>query len=75
MPAKVPHFRRIMRDIREKIRTGELKPGDHLPTTEKLAEEYRVSPPTVRKAIDMLLELGVLDSRQGVAVWVAEKRE
>lgn len=73
VPSLEPHYRRIMRVIRERIASGEYAPGDKLPSTERLREEFDVSAPTVRKAIDILAETGEVAGRQGDAVYVADK--
>ncbi|GGL88137.1 MULTISPECIES: GntR family transcriptional regulator [Micromonospora] len=70
-----PLWRRIRREIQAKIAAGVLKPGDKLPTTRELAEQYDTSGVTVRKAIDILLEAGVLEGRQGVGVFVTDTRD
>jgi GntR family transcriptional regulator len=70
-----PLWRRIRREIQAKIAAGILKPGDKLPTTKELAEQYDTSGVTVRKAIDLLIEAGVLEGRQGVGVFVADRPE
>ncbi|MEV4467380.1 GntR family transcriptional regulator [Micromonospora echinofusca] len=67
-----PLWRRIRREIQAKVDAGILKPGDKLPTTKELAEQYETSGVTVRKAIDLLIEAGILEGRQGVGVFVAD---
>ncbi|MDG4829354.1 GntR family transcriptional regulator [Solwaraspora sp. WMMD1047] len=49
------------------------KPGEKLPTTRELADQYETSGVTVRKAVELLIEAGVLEGRQGIGVFVAEK--
>lgn len=71
MPA-VPYYRQIIDDIKGQIASGELAPGDAIMSTRQLAARYEVAPSTVRSAISILLETGVLTSRQGVGVFVAE---
>lgn len=68
-----PFYRQIANAIEADITAGRLKPGQKLPTTRELAEQYRHSPGTVRKAIDVLVAAGVLRGHQGVAVYVAER--
>ncbi|MEU0198404.1 MULTISPECIES: winged helix-turn-helix domain-containing protein [unclassified Streptomyces] len=46
--------------LRERIRTGELKPGDRLPTQAELAEEFGVERGAVRQALRALQEDGLL---------------
>lgn len=50
----------IADSLRERIRTGELKPGDRLPTQADLAEEFGVERGAVRQALRALQEDGLL---------------
>jgi DNA-binding GntR family transcriptional regulator len=65
-------YHAIMEDIQARIAGGEWPPGFQLPPSRVLAEQYRVSIGTVRRATDNLKLLGVLEGHQGVAVFVAE---
>lgn len=40
----------LMEDLREKILSGEVKPGEKIPSENQLSSEYEVSRQTVRKA-------------------------
>ncbi|TNH21445.1 GntR family transcriptional regulator [Micromonospora orduensis] len=71
--AYVPTYRRIIADLRTAIDRGVLKPGEKIPTTKELAVKYDTSHVTVRKAVEILIEAGVLEGRQGLGVYVAEK--
>ncbi|WP_245603481.1 winged helix-turn-helix domain-containing protein [Salinispora cortesiana] len=53
------------------IKAGILKPGDKLPSTRELADQYETSPATVCKSIDIFIESGELLGRQGMGVFVA----
>lgn len=68
----VPLWRQVADDIRRRIDRGLLKPGDKLPTTKELADQYETSPGTVRKAVDILIATGVLRGHQGLGVFVPE---
>lgn len=50
----VPRYRTIEAVLRDQIFSGELHEGDQVPTEEKLARTYRVSRPTVRRALGVL---------------------
>jgi GntR family transcriptional regulator len=75
MAPYVPLWRRIRQEIQGKIDAGILRPGDKLPTTRELADQYETSGVTVRKAVELLIEAGVLEGRQGIGVFVAERPE
>ncbi len=55
------------------IISGELKPGDLLPSEGQLAESFRVGRGTVREAKKMLTSVGVFEERRGQGTFVATK--
>jgi GntR family transcriptional repressor for pyruvate dehydrogenase complex len=56
----------IVAQIRGFIASGELKPGDQLPSERELAERFRVSRASIREALTALQVLGILErSRSG----------
>lgn len=57
--------------LRERIRSGDLRPGDQLPYTQVLMAEYGVSRSTVYEALRKLTEEKLIVGRQGVARYVA----
>ncbi|MCM0675008.1 winged helix-turn-helix domain-containing protein [Micromonospora phytophila] len=73
MPTAQPSFRRIVDEIVEKIRTGELKPGDKLPSTSELADMYGVSNNTAYRALVILHDRNLIIGQQGRGTYVAER--
>jgi DNA-binding GntR family transcriptional regulator len=63
----------IVAEIKARIDSGEWEPGYRLPSIAQLAKHYECSAEPVRWALDRLVGLGYLDSRQGVGFFVAEK--
>ncbi|WP_217998019.1 GntR family transcriptional regulator [Nocardia paucivorans] len=62
-------------DIRRRIGTGKLKPGEKLPPETVLATEHRVSVPTVRQAMGVLRAEGLIESRHGIGTFVRAPRQ
>ena len=58
-------YRTLADQLREEIRTQEWKAGRRLPTEAELSERFSVSRQTVRRALQLLAEEGVVQSRQG----------
>lgn len=58
-------FEEAVEQIAEKIRAGDVTPGDRLPSERDLAAQMRISRPTVREAVKVLAEAGVLEVRRG----------
>ena len=65
-------FEVIAEALRERIRTGELKPGDALPTQAVLMAEFGVSSLSVQKAMALLKRDGYAISRPGKGAFVAQ---
>lgn len=53
-------YRQIAAQLRERIESGELAPGQRIPTETELVEEYEVARSTVRRAIRLLREEGLI---------------
>lgn len=70
-----PIGRQIVDAVRMKIATGDLEPGDQLPSVRGLAQQLMVNPNTVAKAYADLTAEGWLDSRQGLGLYVAPARQ
>ena len=54
----------------EKIKSGELKPGDRVPSVTELVETYNVSHSTARRALAKLKDMGLTDTVPGYATFV-----
>lgn len=52
--------------LRQKIRTGELSPGQPTPSGPALADEYKVSRYTADRALDMLAAEGLVQRVSGI---------
>ncbi len=66
-------YLQIVRQVRYLAATGRLAIGEQLPPVRKLAEELLVNPNTVARAYRELETAGVIVSRRGSGVFIAEK--
>ena len=68
-------FEEAVEQIAEKVKSGELHVGDRLPSERDLAAQMRISRPTLREAVKVLAEAGVLEVRRGQAggIFVASR--
>lgn len=62
----------IVEQLEAMILEGALQPGERLPAERTLAEQFGVSRPSLREAIQKLAAKGLLTSRQGGGTYVAE---
>jgi DNA-binding GntR family transcriptional regulator len=65
---------KIINDLTEKIESGELGPGDQLPSTADLRAQYGVSITVVRGAINWLKARGMVEGMSGLGVFVTEQK-
>lgn len=64
-------YRAIADELRERIESGELGAGSLLPSESRLSATHGVSRVTVRKALELLRDEGLIDARQGFGWFVA----
>mgnify|MGYP001075740492 FL=1 len=62
----------VSRQIEQLILRGILRPGERLPSERDLAERLGVSRPSLREAVSDLSEKGLLTSRAGAGIYVAD---
>jgi GntR family transcriptional regulator, transcriptional repressor for pyruvate dehydrogenase complex len=65
-------YEEIVRQVIDKIKSGELKPGDRLPTERDLAVELNVSRTAIREALRSMELMGLIDSRVGGGTFIKE---
>lgn len=62
----------VVRQIEQLILRGILRPGERLPSERELSDRLGVSRPSLREALAELQEAGLLTSRAGAGVYVAD---
>ena len=67
-----PIYTQIVEQVRQQVLSGELKPGDQLPTVRALALELRVNFNTVARAYRLLDEAGIISTQQGRGTYILE---
>jgi DNA-binding GntR family transcriptional regulator len=65
-----PAYLHIANAIADRIGAGAYRSGDQLPTEAQLRAEFGVSPMTVRRAINILLDRGLVTTTQGKGTFV-----
>ncbi len=68
-----PLYQQLRCSLRNAIEQDLLSPDEALPAERDLADEFQVSRITVRKAIDGLVEEGLIDRRHGAGTFVAAR--
>ncbi|PKO12663.1 MAG: hypothetical protein CVU39_22820 [Chloroflexi bacterium HGW-Chloroflexi-10] len=60
-----PAYNQLVNILRRKIAAGEYRPGDRLPSEAELCNLYQVSTITARRAIKILVEQDIAETRKG----------
>lgn len=66
-----PAYLQLANILRKQISEGVFRPGDQLPSESQLCRRYAISPMTVRRAINLLADQGVVHTAQGRGTFVA----
>lgn len=72
LPAKGPRRLALYRALRGLIESGQMKPGDKLPTTRDIAGRFGISRGAAVAAYEMLVADGFAEARVGAGTYVAE---
>jgi GntR family transcriptional regulator len=70
--SRIPIYRQLIEQVRRGIARGSLRPGVRLPSVRVLSRELVVNPNTVARAYTELEREGMLHTRQGLGVFIAE---
>jgi DNA-binding GntR family transcriptional regulator len=70
-PGRTVRYRAIADDLRRQVEAGDFAAGRVLPSEADLSASYGASRVTVRRALEVLRDEGLLDARQGFGWFVA----
>ncbi len=67
-------YEQVADHLRQMITTGDLRPGDPLPSEQQLSEQYGLSRPTINKAVRLLVAEGMVTVEHGRGSFVKTRR-
>jgi GntR family transcriptional regulator len=70
----IPAYFQLASILHREIMSGDLRPGDRVPSENELSEQYDLSRMTTRKAITLLAEKGVVRREKGKGTYVNPPR-
>lgn len=70
----LPMYRQLSNIIRTNVENGVYEANQKIPTEMELSKKYNVSRVTVRKALEELVEDGILLRKQGKGTFISEKK-
>ena len=71
--SSLPIYAQLIDRVKHMVATGQLKPGDQLPTVRQLGVDLRVNPNTIARAYTDLARQGVISTQQGRGTYIADK--
>ena len=72
--SEIPLYRQLVTQVQLAVLSGELRPGDRLPSTRELARRFAIHPNTVSAGYRELEHEGWTELRQGSGVYVCDRR-
>lgn len=66
----LPIYIRIVEGIKEAILSGQLLEESQIPSTTHLSKEYKINIATVNKAINILVDEGLVYKKRGIGMFV-----
>ncbi|MHC5703359.1 GntR family transcriptional regulator [Streptomyces sp. PKU-MA01144] len=68
----VPPYQQIAAFLRERIESGAIPPGRRIPSLVELEAEFGVARDTLRKAVKVLKDEGLVETVTGMGVFVVD---
>ena len=72
--SRVPIYRQLVAQIREAIARGRMTPDQRLPSVRELSRQLVINPNTVARVYTELEREGILNTRPGLGVFVAQPK-
>ena len=66
----IPLYHQLAEILQDRIRSGTYGPGEMLPSEIGLAKHYGIGRPTVRQAMNLLVQKGLIQRRRGAGTFV-----
>jgi GntR family transcriptional regulator len=73
--SRVPLYIQVASVLRTRIQSGQWGAGEKISTLDELEREFEVARVTVRQAVDILREEGMLQARQGLGTFVSKRSQ
>lgn len=71
----IPIYLQVIEDIKSRILSGEIHPGDKLPSSREMAVRYGVNPNTASRIYNEMERQGITFTKRGIGTFVTESDE
>lgn len=72
--SRSPIYLQVIDDIAKRMVTGEIKPGEKLPSTRSLAVEYEVNPNTAARIYKEMEDMGLCYTERGLGTFMTDDK-
>lgn len=72
---RIPPYRQVANVLRKRIEGGEIPPGRAIPSIRDLEREFEVARDTLRKAVQVLKDEGLVETVTGMGIYVVDPDE
>jgi GntR family transcriptional regulator len=66
----MPIYRQLFQQLRQRIASGQLAPGEQLPSVRDLSAQLKINPLTAAKVFQHLESEGLVETRRGLGTFV-----
>lgn len=70
-----PIYLQVIDDIKKRLVTGKIQPGEKLPSTRTLSEEYGINANTAARIYKEMETMGLCYTKRGLGTYVSESEE
>ncbi|WP_054652317.1 GntR family transcriptional regulator [Limosilactobacillus equigenerosi] len=70
-----PIYQQLVTQLSELMLTGVYQAGERIPSTTQLSQELHINPATVRKAMNILVDQGLLVKQRGIGMFVTDQSQ
>lgn len=71
----IPIYLQVENDLKGKIASGRILPGEKLPSGRELAQQYQINPNTAARVYQVLEQEGICETRRGLGTFVVEEND
>ncbi|GMA62899.1 GntR family transcriptional regulator [Alicyclobacillus fastidiosus] len=73
--SKASKYQKVYQYLCNEIAFGTYKPGDMIPTEEELTKQFNVSRVTTNRALQLLVNEGIIERKAGIGTFVSKQNE
>ena len=73
--SRIPIYLQVIDDIKKRLVTGKIEPGDKLPSTRELAVKYSINPNTAARIYREMEQMNICYTQRGLGTFATEDKK